>query len=123
MYLTKLNVVTLRNLHGTQCSLGSGGTQGITVQVRTDDATDLATAKDGVSAGYLVLGSIEIPLEKIVAGNKFAFKVLQSTMKKYAGGWLLATSTTYTGTITVDQWLSDTPVSENEDIQKTSNQY
>ena len=107
-----LNVVV------TAYSYTSGGTEGITVQLRMDDATDLATAKDGSSAGYIVVASKEVPLERLAAGLKISIPFIEPVSKRYIGAWLLATSTTLTGTVTVDAWIDNTPITGNDSLQK-----
>jgi len=102
----------------TSYSYTSGGTEGIVIEVRTDDETDLATAKDGSSAGYEIIGSKEIALEDLAAGKKISIPIIRSKMKRYVGGWLRAGSTTLTGTIKIDQYLDFAPISANESIQK-----
>lgn len=95
----------------TAVSYTSGGTEGITLQVRNGDNSDCAT-------GAEIIGCLDVPLTKVVAGAKFSVPFKCQVGERYVGGWLAAKSTTYTGTITVDAELSDQPISENESIQK-----
>jgi len=104
----------------TAVALTSGGTEGIVLELRMDDATSLATSKDGVSAGFVVVASKEVPLERIVAGAKFSIPFIEPIGKRYIGAWLKALSTTYTGTITVDAWIDYAPITGNEAIQKVA---
>lgn len=106
------------NLTVISATLTSGLTEGIHVAVRTDDATDLATAKDGAGAGYVEVGGIEIPKEEIVAGRQFSIAYLKDIAKRYIGGWVKAVSTQLTGNIVLDMEFSDHAVSANERIQK-----
>ena len=101
----------------TAVSFTSGGTQGIVLSLLTDDAAALTTAKSS-SAGFRAIASKEVLLEDIVAGAKFSIPYLEPEVKSFLGAWLKAGSTTYTGTITFDVWLSNTPITGNETIQK-----
>jgi len=96
----------------------SGLTEGILLAVRTDDATDLATAKDGTSAGYVVIGGVEIPKEEVIAGRQFSVPYRKDVGKKYFSAWYKAVNTAHVGTITVDAEFSNAPVGLNETIQK-----
>jgi len=104
----------------TAVAFTSGGGEGITLELRMDDAAALATAKDGVSAGYVVVAAKEVPLERIVAGAKFSIPFIEPVGKRYIGAWLKATSTTYTGSITVDAWIDNELITGNETIQKVA---
>ena len=117
--LTDDQVDTWCNIVITSYTYTSGGDEGLTFQVRTDDAVDLATAKSG-AAGHIVAGAIEVPLEDLVTGLKLSFRVRKDIMKRYMGGWVLATSTTLTGVLILDIEFSDKPISENEGLQKVT---
>jgi len=112
MIMGYLNVVL------TAYSYTADGTEGVKFEVRTDDAVTLATAKDGAGVGYIVLAAKEIPLERIEAGMKISIPFLEPVAKRYLGGFVLATSTTFNGTITFDAWFDNKPISGNESIQK-----
>jgi hypothetical protein len=92
-------------------AFGSGGTEGVVFEVRTDDATNLAT-------GEIVVGAVHIPLAEVVAGAKISIPFLRNVMKRYVGGWLRAHTTTYTGDIVFDQYIDFAPIGPNETIQK-----
>jgi hypothetical protein len=116
--LTDDQIEAYLNVVVTAYSYTSGGTEGIVVELRTDDATDLATAKDGSSAGYIVIAAKEVPLEDLAAGLKISVPVRKDVLKRYVGAWLRAGSTTLTGTVTVDAYIDMAPISENESLQK-----
>ena len=90
---------------------GSGGTEGVVFEVRTDDNANLAT-------GEIVIGAVHVPLAEVVAGAKITIKFLRNVMKRYIGGWLRAKSTTYTGDIVFDMYIDFAPIGPNETIQK-----
>ena len=95
----------------TAVALSSGGTEGMTLEVRNADNSDLATSAE-------VIGVQDVPLAEIVAGAKFSVPFKRDIAERYVGGWLRAKSTTYTGTITVDAEFSDKPISPNDSLQK-----
>jgi len=99
------------NVTITAIDYTSGGTEGISLQVRNGDNADLAT-------GAEVIGQQDVPLAKVVAGAQFAVPFRRDVGEKYLGGWVAAKSTTYTGTVTFDAEFSDQPCSENESLQK-----
>ncbi len=117
--LTDDQVETWCNIVLTSYSYTSGGGEGLTFSVRTDDNVDHATAKSG-SAGYIAIGSIEIPLEDLATGMKISFRVSKDIMKRYMTGWAAATSTPIVGTIIADIEFSDQRISENESLQKVT---
>lgn len=106
------------NIVVTSYSYTSGGTEGIILEIRTDDATSLATAKNGSDAGYEVIGAVEVRLQDIAAGMKISIPFIKGILQRYVGGWLRAVSTTLTGTIAVDMWIGNTPITANESLQK-----
>lgn len=95
----------------TAVSYTSGGTEGIILEVRTGDNSDLETADE-------VIGAKDVLLADVVAGAQFSIPCIKNVMQRYLGGWLRAKSTTYTGTITIDQYVDFAPIGSNEDIQK-----
>ena len=95
----------------TAVSFTSGGTECISLQVRNGDNSDCTT-------GAEIIGQLDVPLTKIVAGAKFSVPFRRQICERYLGGWLSAKSTTYTGTITVDAWVDNEPITENESLQK-----
>lgn len=103
----------------TSYSFSSGGGEGLTFSVRTDDQTDHATAKSG-SAGYIAIGAVEIALEDLAVGLKISVRVSKDVMKRYMAGWIAATSTTLTGVVKADIEFSDQRISENETLQKVT---
>ena len=117
--LTDDQVDTYCNITITSYSYTSGGGEGMTFSVRTDDANDLATAKSG-SDGYIAMGAIEVPLEDLATGMKLSFRVRKDVAKRYVAGWIAATSTQLVGTIIWDCEFSDLPISENESLQKVT---
>lgn len=111
--LTDDQLVGYMNVVLTAVAFTSGGTEGMSLQVRNADNSNLAT-------GAEIVGQLDVPLADIVAGKKFSVPFRRDVAERYAGGWLAAKSTTYTGTITVDAEFSDQPIGENELIQKTA---
>lgn len=95
----------------TAVSYTSGGTEGITLQVRNGDNSDCTT-------GAEIIGQQDVPLTGVVAGAKFSVPFRRDVAERYLGSWVAAKSTTYTGTITVDAWFDNQPISENESLQK-----
>jgi hypothetical protein len=98
------------------------GAEGMFVDLRTDDTSTLAFGAavypTDATADEHILGMIHIKEDDMRAGKKWSIKVLHSKMGKYLGVWYRAASTGLATGVTVDAWLSDQPVSENEDIQK-----
>ena len=96
------------------------GTEGMIIELRTDDAASLATAKDNAGAGYRVLGAAEIPLNELVVGTKIAIGIPGGIVaKEFLGTFTKATSTQIDGSVTYDQWFTNLPDgTENEDRQK-----
>lgn len=109
--LTDDQIEGFMNVVLTAVALTSGGTEGISLQVRNADNSNLAT-------GAEIIGQQDVPLADVVAGAKFSVPFKRDKAERYAGGWLAAKSTTYTGTITVDAEFSDQPIGENESLQK-----
>jgi len=109
----------------TGAPASQAGVEGMYIDLRTDDDANLAfgSEPDDGDSSEQILGLIHVKEDDMVAGKKFSIRVLQANLGKYLGVWYRAGSTGLTTGVTVDAWLSDTPVSENEDIQKTSNQY
>ncbi len=107
------------NIVITSYSYTSGGDEGLTFSVRTDDNTNHATAKSG-SAGYIAIAAIEIPLEDLATGMKISFRIRKDIMKRYMTGWAAATSTPIVGVVIADIEFSDQPISENETLQKVT---
>lgn len=109
--LTDDQLVGFMNVILTAVSFTSGGTEGISLQVRNADNSNLST-------GAEIIGQLDVPLADILAGAKFNVPFNRAKAERYLGGWLAAKSTTYTGTITVDMWFDNEPISENESLQK-----
>ncbi len=107
------------NIVITSYSFTSGGDEGLTFSVRTDDQTDHATAKSG-SAGYVAAGAIEVPLADLATGLKLSIRVSKDIMKRYMTGWVAATSTQLVGAVIADIEFSDQRISENESLQKVT---
>ena len=85
--------------------------EGMDVQLREGDNVDMTT-------GAAILASLHIKLADIAAGKRFSIRVVAPMTMCFLGAWIKATNTGLTTGVTVDIWMSDTPVSENEDIQK-----
>lgn len=109
--LTDDQIEGFMNVVLTAVAFTSGGDEGISLQVRNADNSNLST-------GAEIIGQLDVPLADIVAGKKFSVPFRRDVAERYAGGWLAAKSTTYTGTITVDAEFSDQPNTENESLQK-----
>lgn len=95
----------------TSVSFTSGGTEGIILEVRTSDNSDMTT-------GAEVIGAKDVLLADIVAGKKFSVPVEKNVMQRYLSAWFRAKSTTYTGTIKADAYKDFAPISPNETLQK-----
>lgn len=104
----------------TACTLTSGLTEGMKLSLRVDDATDLATAKNGSTAGYKVVASKEVLKEEIVAGRTFPIPVYETltSRSKYMGFWPTAVSTQLTGSVTLEAWFEDMPSDHRKGVQK-----
>ena len=89
------------------------GTEGLVIQVLTDSAAALTTLPE-------ICGSISIIPSKIVAGAQFSVPFRMDVLQTYLGGWLKAFSTSVVGTIYADIDFSNTPVSPNESLQKST---
>jgi len=103
------------------------GVEGMFVDLRTDDTSTLAFGAavypaDGVADEH-ILGMIHIKEDDMRAGKRFSVRVHASKMGKYLGVWYRAAVTALATGVTVDAWMSDHPITENESIQKTSQQY
>jgi hypothetical protein len=109
--LTNDQVEGFMNVVVTSATLSSGGTEGISLQVRNGDNSDLTT-------GAEIIGNLDVILTEFITGAKFSVPFKRDIAERYLGGWLAAKSTTYTGTIIVDAEFSDKPWSPNETIQK-----
>ena len=95
----------------------SGGTEGLIVSLRTDDAVGLATARSS-SAGYDTICSKHILLQYIEAGYAFSVPFICDITKKYLGAWVAAASTQFATTVlTFDLWFENTPISQSR-LQK-----
>lgn len=111
--LTDDQIEGYMNVILTSVTFTSGGNEGISLQVRNGDNSDLAT-------GVEIVGHLDVPLAFVVEGKKFSVPFKRQVAERYAGGWFMAKSTTYTGVIIVDAEFSDKPISENESIQKVT---
>jgi hypothetical protein len=111
--LTDDQAIGYMNVEVTATSYSSGGTEGICLEVHTGDNSDLTT-------GAKVIGHLDVPLASIVAGAKFSVPFRKDVADRYLGGWVLAKSTTYTGTFYLDLEFSNLPISENESLQKVT---
>lgn len=109
--LTDDQVEGYMNVVLTSVTFTSGGTEGISLQVRNGDNSDGTT-------GAEIIGNLDVPLADVVAGKRFSVPFRRDVAERYIAGWLAAKSTTYTGVIVVDMELSDQPIGENESIQK-----
>ena len=96
----------------------TGGTEGIVFEVRMDDATNLATAKDADGNGYVVIASLEIEEDDLVTGRVFIVGAKRDICKKYLGTWYKAGSTTVTGKIKVEAFFTTDPPDSRKRLQK-----
>lgn len=109
--LTDDQVEGFMNVVVTSTSGIGGGTEGIVVEVHNGDNSDLTTSAK-------VLASLDIPYASLVDGAAFSVPFRKSNCDRYLGGWVMAKSTSLTGTLYLDIEFSDEPISENESIQK-----
>lgn len=103
------------------------GVEGMFVDLRTDDTAALSFGgqiypADG-NSDEQILGLIFIKEDDMRAGRRFSTRAHRSALGKYLGVWFRAAVTTLTTGVTIDAWMSDHPITGNEDIQKTSQQY
>lgn len=89
------------------------GTQGVVFSVLTDSAAALTTLPE-------ICGSVSLIPSKIVAGLKFSVPFRMDIMQTYIGGWVKAFDTAVVGTIYADIEFSNTPVSANDALQKST---
>lgn len=95
----------------------SGGTEGLIVGLRTDDAVSLDTARSD-SAGYDDICMKAILLQYIVAGYAFSVPFVCDRLKRYLGAWVSAASTTFATTVlTIELWFENTPITQRR-LQK-----
>lgn len=82
----------------------SGGTEGLNFTFMTSDSETFASGNvDLVSSGT-------IPAAEAVAGKKFSFGFIsRGNVLKYVALWAKAITTTFTGTIVFDAWISHQP--------------
>lgn len=89
------------------------GTEGVVFEVLTDSAAALTTLPE-------ICGSVSLLPSKIVAGLKFSVPFRMDVLQTFLGGWVKAKSTSVVGTIYADIEFSNTPVSPNEALQKST---
>lgn len=93
-------------------TLTSGGTEGLIIGLRTDDAVSLDTARSA-TAGYDDICMKAILLQYMAAGLAFSIPFICDVTKKYLGAWVKAASTQFTtGVLTLDLWFENTPISK-----------
>jgi len=109
--LTNDQVDAFMNVLICAAPASQAATQGMDVELREGDNVDMTT-------GAAILASLHIKLADIAAGKRFSIRVVAPMTMCFLGAWIKATNTGLTTGVTVDIWMSDTPVSENEDIQK-----
>ena len=80
----------------------SGLTQGLDIELRSSDA------EAGTTPQYL--GVIKLLPAEVVAGNQFSIGVNKAVLHKYLCAWVKAVNTANTGTIYLEIWFADTPV-------------
>ncbi len=105
----------------TDVVVGSdAGTEGMIIELRTDDANSLDTGKDNAGAGYRVLGAAEIPLNELVKGTRINIGIPGGIVaKEFLGTFTKAVSSTLTGSVSFDQWFTNlADGTENESRQK-----
>lgn len=97
----------------------SGLTEGMILSLRVDDATNLATAQNGSSAGFKEIASKHILKEECVAGKTFAIPVydVKTARSKYMGFWPRARTTALTGTATLEAWFEESPGDSLKKVQ------
>lgn len=84
-------------------STNTGNTQGMDIELRTSDNTNMSTTP-------LYLGGIHLTLEETITGHRFCFGVCKANLEKYLGIWYKATNTSLDGATSVDCWFSEQPV-------------
>lgn len=82
----------------------TGGDEGLDVELRTSDNTNMST-----SPAYL--GAHKLIQAEIAAGKAYSFGVCKAALKKYVALWFKAVSTSLDGATTVDAWFSEQPIS------------
>ena len=122
---TDVQIEAYLNILITAVPSSQAGVEGMWVDLRTDDDANLAfgVQPDDGDSSETILGAIVIKEDEMAAGARFSFRVHRSDLGKYIGVWYRADTTTLTTGMTVDVWLSDHPITPNESIQKTSQQY
>lgn len=88
-----------------------GGTEGMNIYLRSCDNANMTSSS-------IDLAMVWVSATELTAGCKRSIKVCHSLTQKFVGLFYDPVSTTLTTGNTVDAWLSDRPISENEDIQK-----
>jgi len=102
----------------------TGGTEGLIVGLRIDDAVGLATAQDGSTAGFCDIAMKHILKEDIVVGRPFSIPFIHDVCArgKYLGAWFKAHTTTFTNgvNITLDAWFEPGPISRHNIQRKNA---
>jgi hypothetical protein len=80
----------------------AGGTEGLWIEARSADSTNLSTTP-------LWHGAIKLRLDEIVTGHRFSFGVYAPVCEKYFGLWYRADTTSLSGATSVDAWFSLQP--------------
>jgi len=83
----------------------AGATEGLWVELRTSDNTDIDTTHEKLGALFLTDAQLTA-----AAGKTFSIGVSVAGLKKYVGVWFRADTTSLAATATpVDAWLSIAP--------------
>lgn len=88
----------------------SSGTEGMFIEVRTDDNAALDLAHD--TGDENIIGAIHLRKAEIVAGTKFSIGVCKANLGTQLGLWFRAHTTSLNGNTTIDAWFSEQPMSE-----------
>jgi hypothetical protein len=91
----------------------TGGDSGLIIEVRSSDATTLATTP-------MYLGARTLLQSEIVAGFKFSIGIYACKVKKYLGTWYRTVNESLTGATAVDAWFSEQPHAELKVQKKNS---
>jgi len=101
------NAATDMNLFGwlhvlILTSTNTGGDEGLDIQVRSADATNLSTTP-------IVHGALQLTQSQIAAGGHYVIGIHAHACERYAGVWYKAVSTALDNATTVDAWWEDGP--------------
>jgi len=83
-------------------SSNAAGDEGLWIECRSADATNLSTTP-------LWLGAIKLTQDEIATGTRFCFGVCKANLETYIGLWYRADTTSLDGATSVDAWFSTAP--------------